>query len=126
MAESLQVTIPVDAVATVTEEAIGQAVRDACSSVAWRTRVDQALSDGLSAAAWQEIVKEALASVDHRKLVASLAAEIERTMTATVSLCMTEAAAEMVCRLRGISDYQREERAAVRQEVRAHIKRSAA
>lgn len=87
---------------------IGSAVEKALGSYDVQNAVKEVICEEVAVGALREAVQEAVAKMDTDSLSTALAEQIERTATAATVRILREGFVDVVCRLRGVSEYSDE------------------
>ena len=116
----MQINLDSAAIAKTVNETATKAVSDAFGTYTMREAVAKIITDEVASTVLAEAVKKAIAGMDKEALTQTLAAELQRAVTSTVTVILTEGLVDIVCKLRAIGSYGEDipRREAVRAEIR--------
>lgn len=120
----MQINLDSDAIAKAVNETATKAVSDAFGTYPMREAVAKIITDEVASTVLADAVKSAVATMDKEALTQTLAVELQKAVTNTVTVILTEGLVDIVCKLRSIGSYGEDipKRAAVRAEIAGTVK----
>ena len=113
----MQIQIDSAAITQAVNESATEAITQAMSGFAMRHAIAGVITDEFTLNVIKDAVRQAVQNTDSQALANHLAAEMQQATQRAVSSLLNEGIVAIVCKLRGIPDYDKPRYDAVRQEM---------
>lgn len=121
--QSVNINFPLDQIEAAINATMQKAVTAAAASYGVREAIENKLAEAASFGLISQAVDKALEHLDISQLTQSIADEMQRNVASMVGIVVRDAMAEVVLKLRGVSEYDKAARERAREQLIAGAQR---